>query len=326
MTASAICLCLTLQSPPHAAIGFTIATGGWAGVCYLISLLYYFAAVARLGMSLATAAIRISVALPVLAALLVWHERLHPAQAAGLLLVGVALLGLAADGGSGTGRGRHARRTASLGNEGALLSDPLRPGPGGDAVKSGRASRNGGGGSGHRLDPRILLGLILPLFLVTGAGQVAARIFSGGAPAANAALYSAAVFAAAALSAFVALADPSCPTAPRRHPARRPPGCHQRNHQPAAAPRPARAALLRRFLHLQRRQRGPGRGHRRDHLGRATRQARYRRDPRRHRRRGPARPLIGGASRIERTPHAPHQSTIQPAAGQVPPPPASRHR
>ena len=206
MTASAICLCLTLQSPPHAAIGFTIATGGWAGVCYLISLLYYFAAVARLGMSLATAAIRISVALPVLAALLVWHERLHPAQATGLLLVGVALLGLAADGGSGAGGARNTERTASLGNEGALRSDPLRPGPVGDAVKSGRASRNGGSGSGHRLDPRILLGLILPLFLVTGAGQVAARIFSGGAPAANAALYSAAVFAAAALSAFVALA------------------------------------------------------------------------------------------------------------------------
>lgn len=204
MTASAICLGLTLQSPPHAAIGFTIATGGWAGVCYLVSLLYYFAAVARFGMSLATAAIRISVALPVLAALLIWHERLHPTQAAGLLLVGVALLGLAADGGSGTGRERHARRTASPGSGDALLLDP----PPVVSKEYARLSAGGqrAGSAGHRLDPRILLGLILPLFLVTGTGQVAARIFSGGAPAANAALYSAAVFAAAALSAFVALA------------------------------------------------------------------------------------------------------------------------
>lgn len=204
LTASAVCLGLTLQSPPHAAIGFTIATGGWAGVCYLISLLYYFAAVARLGMSLATAAIRISVAMPVLAALLVWHERLHPSQAVGLLLVGVALLGLAADGGSGTGRDRHARRAASPGNGEALLLDPPRAESEGYAGLGATEQR--AGSVGHRLDPRILLGLILPLFLVTGAGQLAARIFSGGAPAANAALYSAAVFAAAALSAFLALA------------------------------------------------------------------------------------------------------------------------
>ena len=204
LTASAICLGLTIQSPPHAAIGFTIATGGWAGVCYLISLLYYFAAVARLGMSLATAAIRISVAMPVLAALLVWHERLHPAQAAGLLLVGVALLGLTADGGSGAGRPRNAGRTANLGNAEALLPVPPRARSVGYAELCATGQRDGR--PGHRIDPRILLGLILPLFLVTGGGQLAARIFSGGAPAADAALYSAAVFAAAALSAFVALA------------------------------------------------------------------------------------------------------------------------
>ena len=189
LTASAICLALTLQAPPHATIGFTIATGAWAGVCYLISLLYYFTAVARLGMSLATAAIRISVALPVLAALLIWHEPLHPAQAAGLLLVGVALLGLGAGGGGSQGGTGGGVRVGAVGS-------------GGGEAGSGRVGGSGGG----RIDPRMLLTLILPLFLVTGAGQMAARIFSGGAPAANASLYSAAVFGAAALSAFVALA------------------------------------------------------------------------------------------------------------------------
>ena len=90
------------------------------------------------------------------------------------------------------------------GNGEALLLNPL--GAGSEEHAGLSASGQRAGSAGHRLDPRILLGLILPLFLVTGTGQLAARIFSGGAPAANAALYSAAVFGAAALSAFVALA------------------------------------------------------------------------------------------------------------------------
>lgn len=154
-----VCLTAALASAPHRAVGFTIFTGAWAGVCYLASLLYYFAAVARLGMSLATSAVRISVALPVAAALVVWHEQLRVEQAIGLALVAAALLLL----GSGD---RGATR------EGAAL----------------------------------LFGLILPLFLITGLGQLAARIYSGGAPAENAYLYTAATFGGAAISALVALA------------------------------------------------------------------------------------------------------------------------
>lgn len=156
---SALCLLLTALDPPRTAVGFTLLTGAWAGVCYLVSLLYYFAAVQRLGMGLATSAIRVSVALPVAAALIVWHERLSAMQAGGLLLVATALLLL------GTGDLGFNRRGAVQ-----------------------------------------MFGLILPLFLVTGCGQLAARIFSGGAPAANAYLYTAAVFAGAGISALVALA------------------------------------------------------------------------------------------------------------------------
>jgi glucose uptake protein GlcU len=52
----------------------------------------------------------------------------------------------------------------------------------------------------------LVFGLLLPLFLVTGMGQLANRIFSGGAPAANTFLFLAALFCGAAVSAAVAQA------------------------------------------------------------------------------------------------------------------------
>jgi drug/metabolite transporter (DMT)-like permease len=156
---SAVCLAIAVAQPPQRAVAFTIVTGAWAGVCYLVSLLFYFAAVRRLGMGLATSAVRISVALPVAASLLIWHEALQPAQAVGLALVALAMLLL--------GSGSH--------------------GP----TRDGMAQ---------------LFGLIIPLFLITGLGQLAARIYSGGAPAANAYLYIGSIFAGAAASALLALA------------------------------------------------------------------------------------------------------------------------
>ncbi|HWE61918.1 MAG TPA: GRP family sugar transporter [Chloroflexota bacterium] len=159
ITGSSVCFLIMLSHPPRQAVAFTVLTGAWAGVSYLISLLFYFAAVARLGMSLATSVNRISVALPVAAALIFWHEALHPAQAVGLALVVAALL-LLGSGDSGIS-------------------------------KAGAAQ---------------LLRFILPLFLITGVGQLGARIYSAGAPAANAYLYSATLFAAAGVSGLVALA------------------------------------------------------------------------------------------------------------------------
>lgn len=155
---STVCLLLSFTHPSHSAVGFTVVTGLWAGVSYLISLLYYFAAVTRLGMGLATSAIRVSVALPVAVAIVVWREPLGLAQSVGLALVALALVLL----GSG-----------DLG-----------------------ASRQG---------VLQLFGLILPLFLVTGLGQLAARIFSSGAPQQNVYLYTGALFGGAALAAMVAL-------------------------------------------------------------------------------------------------------------------------
>ena len=65
----------------------------------------------------------------------------------------------------------------------------------------------GSGNAGSRKEGMgQLLGLILPLFLVTGLGQLAARIFSAGAPAENTYLYTATLFAGAAIAALVALA------------------------------------------------------------------------------------------------------------------------
>lgn len=153
-----VCSAIALLNPPHRAVAFTVSTGLWAGVTYLVSLLLYFAAVHRLGMGLATSANRISVALPVAAALIFWHESLRAAQVAGLALVVLTIILL----GSG-----------NLGVSRAGLAQ--------------------------------LFGLIVPLFLITGLGQVAARIYSGGAPAANAYLYTAAIFAGAAASALLAL-------------------------------------------------------------------------------------------------------------------------
>lgn len=166
LAGSAVCLAIVAVQPPRRAVDFTVVTGLWAGVCYLVSLLLYFAAVRRLGMGLATSANRISVALPVAASLLVWHESLQPAQGAGLALVALAMLLL--------GSGEHG------------------------------LSRDGMGQ---------LVGLIIPLFVITGLGQLAARIYNSGAPAANAYLYTGAIFAGAAASALVALAlRPARPT------------------------------------------------------------------------------------------------------------------
>jgi len=144
---------------PTSAIPFTITTGLLGGVCYLVSLLYYFTVVTRLGVGLATSAIRLSVALPVAVALLVWHEPLHIAQAIGLVLVMVAL---------------------------PLLSRG-----------QSTSSKSEGG---------MLVGVLVPLFVITGLGQLAARIFSSGAPESNTFLYLACLFGGAAISALVILA------------------------------------------------------------------------------------------------------------------------
>ena len=49
LVACALCAALTLVFPPTAAVPFTLLTGVWGGVCYLVSLLYYVAAAVRLG-------------------------------------------------------------------------------------------------------------------------------------------------------------------------------------------------------------------------------------------------------------------------------------
>lgn len=167
LVASVICALLTIAVRPGGALAFTVLTGAWAGVCYLISLLYYFAAVARLGMGLATAAIRLAVALPVGAALAIWHERLSTPEGAGLLLVLVAL--------------------------------PLLGGGNVGSARGGIA---------------MIFGLLVPLFLITGLGQLANRIFTSGAPGTNTFAFLASLFAGAAVSAAVALARR--PVRPRR--------------------------------------------------------------------------------------------------------------
>ncbi len=158
ISASVACALFMLVARPTGEIAFTISTGIWGGVCYLISLLYYFSAVRRLGVGLATAAIRVSVALPVVLALVVWHEALHPVQLAGLLLVGLAL--------------------------------PL--------LGSGRAGSPSGGMA-------MVVGLLIPLFVITGLGQLAARVYSSGAPSSNYFLYLTFLFAGAAAAALVVL-------------------------------------------------------------------------------------------------------------------------
>lgn len=157
--ATAACLVVTLAVPhPARGIAFTIMTGAWAGVCYLVSLLFYFAAVARAGVGIASAVNRLSVALPVVAALALWHEHVAGAQAVALVLAAVAL--------------------------------PL--------LGSGQAGSRRG-------NLALLIGILVPLFVITGLGQLAARIYSGGAPATNTFLYLTALFAGAAVSALVAL-------------------------------------------------------------------------------------------------------------------------
>jgi len=157
--ATAACLVVTLAVPhPARGIAFTIMTGAWAGVCYLVSLLFYFAAVARAGVGIASAVNRLSVALPVVAALALWHEHVAGAQAVALVLAAVAL--------------------------------PL--------LGSGQAGSRRG-------NLAFLIGILVPLFVITGLGQLAARIYSGGAPATNTFLYLTALFAGAAVSALVSL-------------------------------------------------------------------------------------------------------------------------
>jgi drug/metabolite transporter (DMT)-like permease len=56
------------------------------------------------------------------------------------------------------------------------------------------------------------LRLLAPLFVVTGLGQLAARIYSGGAPATNTFLYLSCLFAGAAVSALAAVRLQRVPT------------------------------------------------------------------------------------------------------------------
>jgi drug/metabolite transporter (DMT)-like permease len=143
---------------PTGHLVFTVVIGLGGGICYFASLVYYFLAMERLGIGLASAVIRMSVALPVAAALLIWHEALRPPQIVGLLLVAAAL--------------------------------PLLGG-------GNQVSARGGIG--------VLFGLLLPLFTINGLGQLANRVFTGGAPAANAYLFLASLFAGAGISTLVAL-------------------------------------------------------------------------------------------------------------------------
>ena len=165
LVASSGCAVLTLLVHPTGRVLFTFLTGSWGGVCYLVSLLYYFAAVARLGVGRATSAIRIAVAVPVAVALLVWHEPVQPIQVLGLALVVLALPLL------------------GCGRAGAAQGSVLRT-----------------------------MSLLAPLFLITGLGQLAARIFSDGAPAGNTFLYLSCLFAGAAVSALVAVRWQRVPT------------------------------------------------------------------------------------------------------------------
>lgn len=167
LVASSGCAVLTLLFHPAGRVLFTLLTGTWGGVCYLVSLLYYFAAVTRLGVGRATSAIRIAVAVPVAVALLVWHEPVQPIQVLGLALVVLALPLL------GRGRGR----------AGAAQGSALHT-----------------------------VSLVAPLFLITGLGQLAARIFSDGAPSSNTFLYLSCLFAGAAISALVAVRWQRVPT------------------------------------------------------------------------------------------------------------------
>ena len=164
LTAGAGAVLAAVVVRPEGAIAFTIATGAWGGVCYLLSLLLYFAAIERLGMGLATSANRLAIAVPVAAALLVWHESVQIEQACGLALVCISL---------------------------PLLAnvEPRRRGSGGITRIS----------------------VLIPMFAITGIGQLSNRVFSGGAPAANAYLFLAALFGAAGISAFIALLRRPCP-------------------------------------------------------------------------------------------------------------------
>ncbi len=167
VAASLVCVVVMLVVRPGENALFTSLTGLWGGVCYLLSLLYYFAAVKRIGMGLATSANRIAVAVPVAVALLVWHETLRAEQGIGLALV--------------------------------AISFPL--------LGSGRA----GLGSAEL---KVLLGTLVPLFVITGACQLSNRIYSGGAPAQNTFLFLSCLFGAAGATAFLALLVQ--PVKPRR--------------------------------------------------------------------------------------------------------------
>jgi len=137
--ATSVCSVFMFFQRPTGHLVFSVVTGLGGGLCYFASLVYYFLAMERLGVGLASATIRMSVALPVAAALLIWHESLRPPQIAGLLLVAAAL--------------------------------PLLGGGNQVSVRSGLG---------------VLFGLLLPLFVINGTGQLANRVFTGGAPAANA--------------------------------------------------------------------------------------------------------------------------------------------
>jgi len=83
-----------------------VSTGMWvlaasSGIGFLVTYILLAQALRRSGVTIPTAAVQIAMVLPILAAVVLWHERLRPVQAAGVLISVAAIVLLAPPGRKG---------------------------------------------------------------------------------------------------------------------------------------------------------------------------------------------------------------------------------
>ena len=85
------CLWFLSRRPDHVAVMATLF-GCLGGLMYVLCYLCIMAMLDRQGISVATALTRLAIVVPIMAAVLFWHERPNGFQVSGLLLAGIAIL------------------------------------------------------------------------------------------------------------------------------------------------------------------------------------------------------------------------------------------
>lgn len=180
-TASLVSLILVVRGG-HPAPGIAAPVGIVAGIFYVVGLMLNFRAIRTYGIGLSSAVSQLSLAIPVLLALVVWHEPLTATRLAGLGLVGLALPLLT---------------MSSPPRRVAIVAPPPPDAPSPRLIVPGLRSA-GTAGHGADVGPfRRGVSILLWVFIVQGLSRTTAKVQEEVAPAAAQPVYLLVLFVAA---------------------------------------------------------------------------------------------------------------------------------